>query len=107
MKEVNTENLWSCKFGTHAGKNVPIWIIVSFQQRDRQDSQNLNSDIFYGPPVTRAQCIIGTKKCLDSAILLNYDDDDYIQGYGQGKEVLKALSKDDILQSYISDNDFR
>ena len=40
-------------------------------------------------------------------ILLNYNDDDYNQGYGQIKEAFKALTKDDILQPYISDNDFR
>ena len=43
----------------------------------------------------------------ESAILLNYDDDDYSQGYGQIKEAFKALTKDDILQPYISEDDFR
>ena len=28
-----------------------------------------------------AQCIIGTENYRDSAILLNYNDDDYSQGY--------------------------
>ena len=58
-------------------------------------------------PVTSAQCIIGTEKYPDSAILLNYDDDDYSQGYGQIKEAFRALTKDNILQSYISEDDFR
>ena len=38
---------------------------------------------------------------------MNYNDDDYSQGYSQIKEVFKALSKDDILQPYISEDDFR
>ena len=38
---------------------------------------------------------------------MNFDDDDYNQGYGQIKEAFRALSKDDILQPYISDHDFR
>ena len=38
---------------------------------------------------------------------MNYDDDDYNQGYGQIKEAFRALTKDDILQPYISDRDFR
>ena len=58
-------------------------------------------------PVTSAQCVIGTEKYPDSAILLNYDDDDYSQGYGQIKEAFKALTKDIILQPYISEDDFR
>ena len=46
MKEVNTQNLWSFELGTHENMNVPIWIIVGFQQIDRQDSQNLTNDTF-------------------------------------------------------------
>ena len=78
----------------------------SIQQRDRQNSQNLNNDTFYSPPVTSTQCIIGTEKYPDPGILLIYDDDYYIQGYGQIKEAFKALTKDDTLQPYISDHNF-
>ena len=57
--------------------------------------------------MTSVQGNIGTEEYPDSAILLNYDDDDYSQGYGQIKEAFKTLTKDDILQAYISENDFR
>ena len=107
MKEVNTQNLWNFELGTQEGINVPIWIILGFQQQDRQNSQNENNDTFYTPSVISAQCIIGTEKYPDSGVLLNYDDDDYNQGYGQIKEAFRALTKDDILQPYISDHDFR
>ena len=76
MKEVNTQKLWSFELVTQEGINVPIWIIVSFQQSDRQNDQNLNNDTSYRPPVTSAHCIIGTEKYPDSAIFLNYNDDD-------------------------------
>ena len=107
MKEVNTQNLWTFELGTQEIINAPIWIFVAFQQSDRQNNQNLNNDTFCRPPVSTAQCIIGTEKYPDSAILLNYNDDDYSQGYGQIKEAFKALTKDDILQPYISEHDFR
>ena len=97
MKEVNSQNLWNFELGTQEGINVPIWITLSFQQQNRQNSQNENNDTFHRPPVTYAQCIIGTEKYPDSAILLNYDDDDYNQGNGQIKEAFRALTKDDIL----------
>ena len=50
---------------------------------------------------------IGTETYTDAGILLNYDDDDYSQRYGQTEEAFKALTKDDILQPYISDHGFR
>ena len=107
MKEVNTQNFWTFELGTQEGVNVPIWIYVVFQQSDRQHDQNLNNDAFVRMPVTSAQFIIGTEKYPDNAILLNYNDNDYSQGYGQTKEAFKAVTKDDILQPYISEKDYR
>ena len=107
MKEVNTQNLWTFELGAQEGINVPIWIFVAFQQNDRQNDQNLNNDTFYRPLVTSTQCNIGTKKYPDSGILLNYNDDDYSQGYGQVKEAFEALTKDNLLKPYISEHDFR
>ena len=107
MKEVNTQTHWIFELGTKESVNVPIWIIEGFQQRERQDSQNSAIDTFYRPPVTSAQCIFGTKKHPDSAILINYtDDDDYSQVYGLIKEAFKARTKDDFLQLNISENGF-
>ena len=64
-------------------------------------------DTFCRLPVVSAQCIIGTETNTDAGIFLNYDDDDYSQGYSQIKEAFRALTKDDILQPYISDDNFR
>ena len=87
--------------------NVPIYVIIAFQQQDRQDSQNFKNDTFCRLPVVSAQCIIGTEKYPDAGIMLNYDDDDYAQGYHQIEQTFKALTKDDIFQPYISEDDFR
>ena len=76
--------------GSQESMNVPIWIIIGLLQSDKQDSQNLNNDTFFRLPVTSCQCIIGTDKYPDSSILLNYDDDDYSQGYSQIKEACRA-----------------
>ena len=81
--------------------------MVGFQQSDRQHDQNLNIDTFFRRPVISAQGIIEGEKNPVSAILLNYDDDDYSQVYDQIKEAFRSLTKDDILKPYMSDNDFR
>ena len=58
-------------------------------------------------PVTTAQCNMGTENYLDSAILLNYNDDDYSQVHGQIKEDFRAPTKHNILQPNISEENFR
>ena len=83
MEEVNTQNFWTFELGTQEGTNIRIRIFVAFQQNDRQHDQNSNNDTFVRLPVISAQVDIGTERYLDSGILLNYDDDDYSQEYGQ------------------------
>ena len=73
----------------------------------RQNDQNITNDTFYRMPMSSAQCIIGTENYPVSGILLNYNDDDYSQGYGQIKETSRALTKDDILQPYSTEDDYR
>ena len=89
------------------GIDIPTCVFVAFQQNDRQHDQNLNNDTFVGLPVISVQVVIATESYPDSAILLNYDDDDYSQGYGLIKQAFKALTKDDILKLYITEDDFR
>ena len=89
MKEVTNQNLWNFELGSQENLNVPVWIILGFQQRDRQDSQNFNKDTYCRLLVTNAQCIIGTENYPDSGKILNFDNDHYSQGYHQ----IKKLSK--------------
>ena len=107
MKEVNRQNLWNFDLGSQESTNVLIWIIIRFQQQDRQTSQNLKINTFCRLPVVSAQSINGTEKNPDAGISLNSDDDDYSQEYHQIQEAFKALTKDDILQPYISEEDLR
>ena len=80
---------------------------MGFQQLDRQNGQNLNNDTFYKMPVTSAQCIIGAEKYPEIGISLIYNDDNYSQGYVKTKKLFQALTKDNILQLYVSEDDFR
>ena len=104
---MNTQNFWNFDLRVQEGINIPIWIYVAFQQSDRQHDQNLNNDTLVRLPVFSAQAVIGTERYPGSGVLLNYNDDDCSRGYGQIKGAFKALTKDDILQPYISENGFR
>ena len=81
MKELNNQNLWKFELGSQKSKNVPIWITIGFQQRDRLDSQKLNNDSFCRLNDTSVQCIIGTEKYPDAGIILDFDCDDSSQDY--------------------------
>ena len=50
---------------------------------------------------------MGEKKYPDSAILLNYNDDDFSQGYGQIKKTFEVLTKNYIYTPHKSDQDLR
>ena len=67
----------------------------------------MNNDTFYRLPVTSAQCIIETEKYPDSGILFKINGDEHTQVYAQFKEAFRALTKDNILQQYITEDDFR
>ena len=107
MKKVNNQNLWNFDLGSQECIKIPIWIIIGFQQQDRQHFQNLNNGTFCRLPVVSPQCIIGKEKYLDAGILTNYDDDDYSEGYSQKKEAFRASTKHEIFQTCISDDNFR
>ena len=107
IKEVINQNHWNFELKSQENMNFPTWIIIGFLQRDRQDTQNLNNGSFSVLPVVRCQSILVTEKYPDAGVILFYDDDDCSQGYCQVKEAFTALSKYDILQPYISDDDFR
>ena len=64
MKEVNAKSLWTFELGAGSGIDVPISIIVRFQQRDRDNSAKLNNNTFYRPLVSSAKCITGTESIL-------------------------------------------
>ena len=98
MRQVNNQKQRNFELASQETMNSPIWIIIGFQQQDRQDSQNLNEDTFCRLPVVSAQCGIGTEKYSDAVILLNYDDGEYNQGYSQIKETFRALTKHIILK---------
>ena len=75
MQEVKNRKTWQFQIGVEESTNISIFIIIGFQQQDRENSQNLNFDPFIRLPITSAQCLIGSEKYSNSAVLLNYDDD--------------------------------
>ena len=107
MKQVDDQKEWQYDLGVEGSMNIPIWIIIGFQQQNRKDSQNLSNDTFCRLPVVSAKCVTNTENYPNEAILINHTDDNFNQGYGQFKEAFRALTKDNILQPYISDHDFR
>ena len=76
---------------------VPISTNVGLQQGYKQNSKILN-DIFCRLTVSGAKCILGRGEHADAGSMINYDNDDISQRYGQIKEAFRALTIHDNLQ---------
>ena len=100
MKQVINQSQRIFELRSQESMNVPLWKIIGFQERDRQDSQNLNNDNFCWLLGTSAQCILSTEKEPDSGVILIYDDDEYSRGFAQTKEAFRASTKENILTPY-------
>ena len=97
MKVSNKQNQWIFYLGSWKGNFVLFSIFVGTQQKDRQNSTNLNNDCFCRLSVTSAQCIIVTVKYPDASRILIFDDD-FSQGHDHIEEPFRAQTKDDNLQ---------
>ena len=97
MKKVNTRKFCNFELGTQEGINIFYMDYCRFSTKRETDLEILNNDSCYRPPVTPAQCIIATESYPHAGKLLNYDDDNYSQDYGQIKKAFRALTKADIL----------
>ena len=75
-------------------------------QRDQFNQQHYNYDTFYRPSKVNAQCIIGNEKFPDAEINFIYAINEYSQAIGVIVSFFRHLSKDNILQSYITQKDF-
>ena len=67
----------------------------------------MENDTFCRLQVACAQGIIGTQNYPDSIVLLNYDDDVFSHDYGHFEEAFGVLTKDDLLQPFLSNHNFR
>ena len=64
MNEVIIQNLWNFNLGSQENMKVPICIFKGFQQRNRQDSQNLNNDTYCRLPVILLKLVVEMKGTL-------------------------------------------
>ena len=107
MKDATTENNRTFELDVGDGIDVPIYIIVGFMQRGQFNQQHQNNDTFYRPTVVNAQTITGSEKFPDAGINCDYANDKFSQAYGEIVSCFKHLAKDDVLQPYITQKDFR
>ena len=67
MKGVNNQNLRNFELCSQENKNVPLWIIIGFQQKNRQDSQSFNNDSFVDYQLLVLNVGLGRKNTLKQA----------------------------------------
>ena len=82
QKHVHTQNDWNSELDVKTEIDVPIHVIVGFQERVWRDKQEHKIDIFVRLFVSCAQGVIGNEKYPDAGIRVDYDDDIYSKVYG-------------------------
>ena len=82
MKDVTTENNWTCELGVGDGVDIYIYVIFGSMQRDQFNQQHQSKFTFYRRSVVNAHYNIGSEKFPDAETLCIYAIDKYSQAYG-------------------------
>ena len=88
-KDVNTNNNWTFDLGT-SGESTPTFVIVSFQVRNKIDSQTHDNATFDRSPISNAVLKIGSEKHPVDGIECDYDRDNYREAYQEIDNLLSA-----------------
>ena len=103
-EDVKQQIEWKFNLVVREGLDLTTDVIVGFRQRDRLKYQLLSFDSFYTPPLKLAQSIIRTEKYRGAGIFIGHAEADYSRGYSQFVSFVEDLTKDDIIQPFISQN---
>ena len=82
-KDVQQQDECNSGLGHGSGIDVPIFVTLSFKQKDRLNNQKLNNKIFETLPFSSAHCYIGTKKQPDAGLKLLYGENKFCLGNGK------------------------
>ena len=105
-KDVNTNNNWTFDLGT-SGESTPTFVIVSFQARNKIDSQTHDNATFDRLPISNAVLKIGSEKYPVDGIECDYDRDNYREAYQEIENFYRQHSQTNLLNPFIDLNKFR
>ena len=103
LLQIKKRSFIGIKNGSHSPKNV----LSSFQNGYKLGRQPRNNDRFCIPPVMNAQSIISTDKHPDGGVRCVCYFDLFVQAHGKILSCFRHSSKANILQSHVTQNDFR
>lgn len=105
-KDVNTNNNWTFDLGS-SGESTPTFVIVSFQARNKIDSQTHDNATFDRLPISNAVLKIGSEKYPVDGIECDYDRDNYVQAYQEIENFYRQHSQTNLLNPFIDLHKFR
>ena len=100
-KDVNNNNNWTFELGNSNNESCPIFVIVGFQARKKNDSQIHNNATFDNFPISNAVCKTGSEKYPDDGIECDYDRDKYDQAYSEIENFYHSKSETNLLNPII------
>ena len=99
-KDVNTNSNWTFELGS-SGIELPTFVIVGFQARNKIDSQVHDNAVFDRLPISNAVCKIGSEKYPDDGIECDYDRDKYDQAYSEIENFYHLNSETNLPNPFI------
>ena len=100
-KDVQQQDEWKFERKIGEGTDLPVCVIVKFQQRDLLDNQfRANGSLFSPAIIAFAQCIFGTEQNLVAGIFLQHTQYKLSLGFIQNVFCFTHPTKYDILQPY-------
>ena len=109
-KDVNTNMNWTFELGNSGGEaaqSTPIFVIVGFQARNKNDSQTHNNATFDRLPISNAVFKIGSEMNPDDGIDCDYDRDKYDQAYSEIETFYYLKSETNLLNPFFDLHKFR
>ena len=107
VKNVDAQKGWFFGLRVKSSKDVPIYVMVGFQNRDGFHKAATNTGIFYRPRFFIPQINIGKESFLEKRTNIDYAKDTVSQDYEERVLHFRHSSRDNILRLYKSQHDIR
>ena len=105
VKKVDAQNALFSDLGVKSGNDIQLHSSVVSRKTNTKDLAHQVRSVFVKCYVVSAKCIIGTEKYTETGMKTDNAKQSHSQAYGELVSRFRQLSKANILQPFVSQND--